>query len=118
MIEILNSAEENIVIIDNYVDKEILDICSKVHKKIVIITNKYSESNLKKYKCQYDNLAIYISDEFHDRFIILDNKKLYHCGASFKDLGKKCFAINRIEDSKILKNLLDFIKTIKNKKLL
>ena len=40
-----------------------------------------------------------------DRFIIIDNKSLYNCGASFKDLGKKCFAINKIEDKKILKEL-------------
>ena len=112
MIDILNSSEEKIVIIDNYVDKEILDICSKVHKKISIITNKYSELNLKKYKKQYNNVEIFITSEFHDRFIILDNKELYHCGASFKDLGKKCFSINRIEDKSILMELLNHTKTI------
>ena len=44
---------------------------------------------------------IKINKSFHDRFIIIDDSVLYHCGASFKDLGKKCFAINRIEDSEI-----------------
>ena len=44
---------------------------------------------------------------FHDRFIIIDNKMLYHSGASFKDLGKKCFAITKIVDNNILEELLD-----------
>lgn len=45
-------------------------------------------------------------NSFHDRFIIIDKKILYHCGASFKDLGKKCFAITKMEDKEILENLL------------
>ena len=45
----------------------------------------------------------------YDRFIIIDNKLLYHCGASFKDLGKKCFGINKVEDDTWLKELLKFI---------
>lgn len=56
------------------------------------------------------NVEILHSRHFHDRFIILDDKILYHCGASFKDLGKKCFAIARIEDKNILIHLLDEIK--------
>ena len=42
------------------------------------------------------------TDKFHDRFIIIDNKELYHCGASIKDLGKKCFGINKIDDIEII----------------
>jgi len=112
MIDILNAAKKEIVIIDNYVNKQILDICAKVIKKIIIITNKYSEYDLKKYQSQYSNIEISVTKEFHDRFIIIDRKELYHCGASFKDLGKKCFAINRIEDDKILRDLLECVKTI------
>ena len=50
---------------------------------------------------------------FHDRFIIIDNEILYHSGASFKDLGNKCFAINKIIDKDILNKLLTEIKSIK-----
>lgn len=46
---------------------------------------------------------IIIIDNYHDRFILIDGTELYHCGASLKDLGKKCFAINKIEDSKFIK---------------
>ena len=48
-------------------------------------------------------------NSFHDRFIIIDKKILYHCGASFKDLGKKCFAINEMETNKLKDDLLDKI---------
>lgn len=62
---------------------------------ISIITKNVDKDTLEKYNKQYNNIKIKISNEFHDRFIIIDNKILYHFGASFKDLGKKCFAINK-----------------------
>lgn len=46
------------------------------------------------------------TEKFHDRFIIIDNRKLYHCGASIKDLGKKCFGINEIEDKTIIEKII------------
>lgn len=49
------------------------------------------------------------NDSFHDRFIIIDRKKLYACGASFKDLGKKCFAINQINNDYYLTEILKII---------
>ena len=106
MIDILNNSNNSIKIIDNYIDKKLLDILSKTNKEILIITNKYNNEDYQKYKQQYNNTKINISNSFHDRFIIIDDKILYHCGASFKDLGKKCFGINKIEDEKILKDLL------------
>ena len=57
---------------------------------------------------QKSTLKIAKSDKFHDRFIVIDNKELYHCGASLKDLGKKCFGINKIED-------VDYIESLKKK---
>ena len=106
MIDIFNTSKESILIIDNYVDKSLLDILSKTDKFITIITNKYNNEDLEKYKKQYKNVEIKISNSFHDRFIIIDNKYLYHSGASFKDLGKKCFSINKIEDSDYLMELI------------
>ena len=52
-----------------------------------------------------------LSNKYHDRFIILDNKILYHCGASFKDLGKKCFCISKIENDNVLKELLKIVNS-------
>ena len=107
LVDILNKAAKEIIIIDNYVDKTILDITCLLDKNITIITNKYNNIDYEKYQKQYKNLKIVINDKFHDRFIILDKKILYHSGASFKDLGNKCFAINKIEDKSILKELLE-----------
>ena len=106
-LKILNQSKKEIIIIDNYVDKNILDVLSKIDKDIVIITNKYNNSDYSKYKKQYKNIKLVINNSIHDRFIILDNKTLYHSGASFKDLGKKCFAISKIDDEKIIKSLLN-----------
>ncbi len=68
-----------------------------------------NETLIKKYMNQYHNVELFPNNKFHDRFIIVDKKIIYHCGSSFKDLGKKCFAINRIESDKILNDVLNEI---------
>ena len=72
----------------------------------MIITNKYDLTDYEKYKKQYKNIRLKINNDIHDRFIIIDKKDLYHSGASFKDLGKKCFAITKILESDFLKDLI------------
>jgi len=111
LIDLLNSAKKEIIIIDNYIDKKLLDIITKVNLPVKIITSsKLNTIDLKKYNEQYNNLQIEINNKFHDRFIILDKEILYHSGASFKDLGKKCFSLNKIEEKEILKQLLEHLK--------
>ena len=105
LLDIFNSSKISIVIIDNYVSKELLDVVCKTNKKINVYTKNMDDNMINKYKSQYNNLDIHINDKIHDRFIIIDDNILYHCGASFKDLGKKCFAINKIDDDKILGEL-------------
>ena len=107
MIKIFDKAESGIIIIDNYIDKNILDILSKTNRKVILITNEYKIQDHEKYKEQYDNVNLVVNNSFHDRFIILDKKILYHSGASFKDLGKKCFAITKIESKELLDGLLN-----------
>ncbi len=112
IIDLIKDANERIIIIDNYIDKSVLDML--VYKKedvdVLLITSSHYLTNLdiEKFNKQYPNLKIKYSNIFHDRFIIIDNT-LYHVGASFKDLGKKCFAINKIEDKEILSKVLDKI---------
>ncbi len=110
IIDILDEASEEIIIIDNYIDKKLLDILSKIDKKIIIITNKYNNMDYEKYKKQYHNIKLLTTNNFHDRFIILDRDILYHCGASIKDLGKKCFAISLLQEKSIKNTLLKEIK--------
>ena len=113
LIDIFNEAKKEIIIIDNYADKSILDMITNLNVKVIIVTKKFNllkDIAIKKYNKQYHNLKVIYSDKFHDRFIILDKKVLYHSGASYKDLGNKCFAINKIEDNEYLKNILKKIK--------
>ena len=106
LLDIFNKAKGEIIVIDNYIDKSILDILSKTNRIIKIVTNKYNNQDYAKYKKQYDNVELIIDNSFHDRFIIVDRKTLYHCGASFKDLGNKCFEISKINDIDILNKIL------------
>ena len=111
LIKILKDAKEEIIIIDNYAGRELFDILRDVECNIKVITKNTSEELINKYNKQYNNVKLIKNDTFHDRFIIIDKKILYHSGSSFKDLGKKCFAINKME-SDILINILNKIEMI------
>ena len=112
LIDILSKAKKEIIIIDNYAGKKLFDIIKNINVKVKIYTENIDNISKEKYEKQYNNLEIINTHIFHDRFIIIDNKELYHSGASFKDLGKKCFAITKIEDNSILKELLNKLKKI------
>ena len=107
IVDIIKSAKNKIIIIDNYIDDSILKMLSKKQKnvEVVILTSpntKISKLDVTKFNKQYPTLKVATTNNFHDRFILIDDAELYHCGASLKDLGKKCFAINKIEDSKFI----------------
>ena len=107
IIDIIKKAKNKITIIDNYVDDSILKMLSKKNKNVEVVIFTSNKSNIssldiQKFNQEYPILKISRTNKFHDRFILIDNKELYHCGASIKDLGKKCFAINRIEDKEII----------------
>ena len=112
LIDILSKARKEIIIIDNYAGKKLFDIIKNIKVNIKVYTENIDNTARKKYEKQYSNLEIINTDIFHDRFIIIDNKILYRSGASFKDLGKKCFAMTKIDDTKIIKDLLERLKTI------
>ncbi len=97
VLSIFERSLKEIVIIDNYVNKDLLDILKKVDRKITIISSNIDETLKKKYEKQYHNISFINNDSFHDRFIILDMCEVYVCGSSLKDIGKKCFSISRIE---------------------
>ena len=109
LIDILSKARKEIIIIDNYAGKKLFDIIKNINVNVKIYTENIDNISKEKYEKQYNNLEIINTNIFHDRFIIIDNKVLYHSGASFKDLGKKCFAITKMEDNNILKELLNKI---------
>ena len=110
LLEILNKSKDSIIIIDNYAGKELLDILKNINKNIIIVSKNIDEITKSKYLKQYNNITFINNDTFHDRFIIIDKEILYTSGASFKDLGKKCFCISKIVDKEILNNILAKIK--------
>ncbi len=114
IISILKLAKDNIIIIDSYADNTLLDIISKIDKRVTLIcTNKLLKNiDLDKYYKQYNNLKIIYNNSFHDRYFILDNSILYHCGASMNYLGHKIFGINKIEDDIIKNKLIVYVSNI------
>ena len=104
LINIIREAKERIIIIDSYIDKTIFDILSYKDEniKVEIWTNTLkSKLDYDKFNLQYENVEIKKVNNIHDRFIIIDDNKIYHVGASLKDLGKKCFAITKMNKENI-----------------
>ena len=99
--DLLKSAKNEIVIIDNYIDDTIFTLCSKyqnINFKIYTQTiKKQLKLDYEKYKKQYKNIELKETKEFHDRFLIIDKNEIYHIGASIKDLGNKVFAFSKFE---------------------
>ena len=115
IVDIIKRAKEKILIIDNYIDDTILEILSKKNKgvKVVILTSAKSnitKLDIQKFNKQYPTLEFAKTEKFHDRFMVIDNNELYHIGASLKDLGKKCFGINKMEDINFIENVEKTIK--------
>ena len=107
LLEIFNLAKKEIIIIDNYLGKILLDDLRSINKKIIVISSNMNDILKKKYLKQYNNITFIKNDSYHDRFIIVDRKRVFHCGASFKDLGKKCFGIHEIENNKEIEELMN-----------
>ena len=110
LLDILNSSKKSIIIIDNFANKKLFDILSKTNKKVTVYGKNIDEGLINKYKQQYNNVTLIHNDSYHDRFIIIDEKILYHSGASFKDLGIKCFCISKIDNQELIKDLILSIK--------
>jgi len=114
IIDIIKKAKSKIVIIDNYIDDSILKMLTKKNKNVQVVLLTSDKSNIlkldiQKFNKEYPVLKIVKTNKFHDRFIIIDNEELYHCGASIKDLGEKCFAISKIEDNVFINNILQAV---------
>ena len=112
--QILESASSEIIIIDNYIDRSILDrlIIKGKNVNVIIYTNlsscKLIDEDISKFNSQYGGLTIKFTKNVHDRYIIIDYDRLYHIGHSLKDLGKQIFSISELE-SGLIKLLLNNI---------
>ena len=111
MVEIVEKAEKELILIDNYVDVNTLNILSKKKDgvNVLIVTSgngNLTDKDIAKFNSQYPKLTFKISKDFHDRFLIIDRKEVYHIGASIKDAGKKSFGITKLEVEELTKSLL------------
>jgi hypothetical protein len=110
--DLIKSAKHSIILIDNYVDETVLTMLAKRQPKVsaTIYTAKITKQltlDLQKHNQQYPNIDVKIYKNSHDRFLFLDEKDVYHIGASLKDLGKKWFAFSKIDfDAKDIINKL------------
>ncbi|MDD3175635.1 MAG: ORF6N domain-containing protein [Candidatus Nanoarchaeia archaeon] len=107
IIDLIKSAKQEIILIDNFIDEDVLILFSQTKLPVLIYTKNINEKlllSLKKYNQQYRNIQIKEFNKSHDRFLIID-KKIYHIGASLKDLGKKWFAFSKFEHLELLTKL-------------
>jgi phage regulator Rha-like protein len=99
--DLIKTAEKSIVVIDNYIDVTVLTLLSKNQNINITIYTKIISKQLKldieKYNLQYKKISIKKFDLSHDRFLIIDDKEVYHIGASLKDLGNKWFAFSKMD---------------------
>lgn len=115
IIDIMLIAKKELIIIDGYADKSVLDMISKVEVNVTLITkqdNKLKEIDIEKYQNQYNNLKIIRNNKFHDRFIIIDKSQIYHLGTSLNHAGNKVFAMSILEEPELITKLLNKINSI------
>ncbi len=115
ILDILKEAKKELIIIDNYADKSMLDMIRNIKANTTIICKEnclLKEIDIEKYNKQYNNLKVIYNNTFHDRYIILDKKVIYHCGTSLNHIGSKTFSINKLEDKEVIDSLLNKIKNI------
>ena len=111
-------AEEELVIIDSYADKTVLDMIKDLSVKVLLITkydNKLSDLDIEKYNKQYFNLKVIRNNDFHDRYFILDKCDVYHCGTSINYVGSKVFSINILQDKFVINSLIKKVEKVINK---
>ena len=112
ILDILKEANKEIVIIDSFLDKTILDMVRNIEVKVILITSnksKLKEIDIEKYNMEYSNLEVRYNDTYHDRYIFIDRKIIYHLGASINHAGSKTFSINILEDEIVKSSLLNYI---------
>ncbi len=114
--DIIKEAKIDIILIDNYVDETVLTLLAKRKKNVAVTIyskqiSKQLQLDVEKYNSQYPPVALKTFAYSHDRFLIIDQKELYHLGASLKDLGKKWFAFSKMDS--LTADVLAKLKNVK-----
>ena len=113
--DIFKNSTEKLIIIDSYADNTLLDIIKRLNIEVIIITKKdnlLTHQDIIKYNKQYHNLKVIYNNDFHDRYFLIDDKEIYHCGASINRIGYKTFSITMIGDKEVCDLLFDKVSRI------
>lgn len=115
IVDLIKKAKTKLILIDNYVDTNTLNMLCKKNTGVdvkVVTAGKGSltTKDITKFNAQYSKLSVKTMNDFHDRFLIIDDKEVYHIGASIKDAGKKSFGITKIEDNDLIKSLINKVR--------
>ena len=115
ILEIFKTSKKELIIIDRYADITVLDMIKKLKVKVILVTKRnglLTNQDIERYNSQYNNLEVVYSDDYHDRYFVIDKKEVYHCGASINHAGSRTFSINKWEDKKVCNNFIDNINDI------
>lgn len=115
IIDIFKEAKEELIIVDRFTDKTMLDMIKNLKVKVILITGrntKITKLDIDRYNSTYNNLSIYYSDVIHDRYIILDRNIMYHSGNSINHIGYRGSSIDIINDESAKKGIINDVKDI------
>ena len=115
VLDIFSDAKEELIIVDRYTDKTVLDMIKNLDCKVILITSKrgkLTELDIDKYNSDYHNLSIYYDDTFHDRYFIIDRDCLYHSGNSINHIGYRKSSIDIIHDENVKELIISDINII------
>ncbi|MBR4138317.1 MAG: ORF6N domain-containing protein [Bacteroidales bacterium] len=112
MVSLVQKAEKEIILIDNYAGVGTLDVLSKKKDNVDVqlFTSKkakIAQSDIDKFNAQYPTITLNYTETFHDRFLIIDSSTAYSIGSSVKDAGKRCFAVTQIYEKWMVKMILE-----------
>ena len=115
VLELLNNAEKEIIIIDNYADIALLDLIRNIKYQVILITKnspRLSNMEIEKYNNQYHNLKVIRDNSWHDRYFIIDGKEIYLSGTSINNIGNNTSMIIKLEDENVKKLILQNVDNI------
>ena len=115
---LIQKAKKKLSLVDGYVDVVTLNLLAKKNPgvDVTIYTfprSRLTQTDINNFNSQYPMLTVKTTSAFHDRFLVIDDKDVYHIGASIKDAGKKCFGITLIQDKKIASDLIKRLAAIR-----
>ena len=113
--DIFKLTNKKLIVVDAYADNTLLNIIKRLNVKVIVITkenNLLTKQDILKYNKQYSNLKVIFNNDFHDRYFIIDEKYVYHCGSSINRIGYKTFSINLINDEEVCTSLINKIENI------